>query len=843
MDRGSGTGNQHELHSEFKTETAVFGQYLSDEIPPMLAADAIERLTVAPSAVAVTIQTWVSNQYSGPNPLPVSDYLFHAAKKLHLLVEFELLDQERLRELLVSLYPMLLEICPEADRIGLATNLRTIGHEQSLMTSVVERVHRPMGSGAEGHRATAPGENPGASSATGTPPGGASTPAQPPEVTNRLAEGLERLNVLLDRIDVPISGPREAAQDPNQNQALLAEIVGELTASSTSEVQLHNQLSLVGNLGIGGSGSELLQLLSRSLPDWVQPTGGDTVAAPVKTMERVVGLASTSGETRERYFEFVDVAVREFNSGALGRAATLFRSAEQMIESGEVDASVARGVKGQIYSRIDQEMLRKELESEENSRALRHVLAFFPQVAVGELLLELEVEQQRDRRRFIISMLRAHGPTARLASLDALADSKAGRRSLPWYVERNLIHLLRSVPRTEGEEVSATEIEVLTHYSQIEGEFAVVRETLRLLGTTPGSKAEALSAARVGETEQALLGTRETRQSVEDLQSLLDQLLRDLGRRTTPTAWRCVVGHALKRKPALGQTLKRITELGRHSLKDEPAVLDPLLDCLRSDLPLKLFSVTVAGKNRIDNVKRLISALSGTDTPPVRELFTEIADRFHGKELAGVAERALRRLASDEDPSDLDDPLPTLAGDIGLFGLPNLLQNLSDSNLTGELIIRCENDGPTATVHLVEGQLSDASFDTLEGETALYQLLERPLEGQFSFMSRRTGESKDGMDLVSILLEGMRRYDELTRAEALVPDEARLSGTGLKPTLPSPQVDRQLAKAVWEAVNKGVKALECERVADVDCYQVRTLLSHWLGQGALKPVTTSSEQQ
>ena len=88
------------------------------------------------------------------------------------------------------------------------------------------------------------------------------------------------------------------------------------------------------------------------------------------------------------------------------------------------------------------------------------------------------------------------------------------------------------------------EHEVLAHYSKIDGEIAVVRETVRLLGETPGSKAEAISISRVGEVERALLGTRETQHGLEDLLSLLDQLARDLGRRTSATAWRCVVAHS-----------------------------------------------------------------------------------------------------------------------------------------------------------------------------------------------------------------------------------------------------------------------------------------------------------
>ncbi len=839
MDRNIGEEQQDVAGYELEGEVVTFARYLSDEVPPMLVAEAIGRLMAAPKVVAATIQTWVGNQYSGPNPLPVQDYLFHAVKKLHLLAEFELVDKEQLQPLLVSLYPILLEFCPESDRVDLAKSLQAIGHEKSLLSSPVEVVHRPTGSGAERRSAVARAENKPASSASGARAGSSGVASGQPEDTSRLADGLERLNLLLDRFELPAAGPAGSGRGADKTQTLLTEIVGELTASSKSEMQFRSQLELLGTLGIKSSGFELLQLLSRSLPDWVEPMGGENVPAPVKTMQRVVGLASTSGETRKRFFEFVDVAVKEFNSGALGRAATLLRSAEQMVVRNEVDGSIARNVKGQIYSRLDQEILRRELESEHNYRALRHVLAFFPQVSVEELLLELEVEQKRDRRRFLFSLLRAHGPPARLAALDGLTRSMSGRRRLSWYVERNLISLLRTVSRAEGEEVTATEVEVIAHYSELAGELPVVREAARLLGATPGPRAEAISIARVGETEQTLLGLRESQHDAEELQGLLDQLVRDLGKRTTPAAWRCVVGHALKRKPALGDTTRRIVELGRHNLADEPEVLDPILDSLGNELPLKVFNVTVAGKRRIMNVKRLIAALAGTDSSAVRQLLSEIANQFRGQELAIAAERALDRVVSDDGPSGLDEERPTLAGDIGLFGLPNLLQNLADSKLTGELTVQSQTEDGTATVRLVEGRLNGATYGRLEDQRALYQLLQRPMEGHFVFTTRKVEEVENSMDLVSLLLEGMRRYDELARDEALVPDETRLEPTGLKPSLPSPEIDRDLAKSVWEKARQGVAALECEQVANVDSFEVRTLLAHWVSQGALKPVSSA----
>ena len=80
-------------------------RYLSDEVAPMMVTDSIEvLLRCHPKVAAEEIHGWLSNQTTGPaSDAPVSDCLFHAMKKLHLMAEFNLIEEELLDRYLSAL--------------------------------------------------------------------------------------------------------------------------------------------------------------------------------------------------------------------------------------------------------------------------------------------------------------------------------------------------------------------------------------------------------------------------------------------------------------------------------------------------------------------------------------------------------------------------------------------------------------------------------------------------------------------------------------------------------------------------------------------------------------------
>src|SRR5205823_14050953 len=88
-------------------------------------------------------------------------------------------------------------------------------------------------------------------------------------------------------------------------------------------------------------------------------------------------------------------------------------------------------------------------------------------------------------------------------------------------------------------------------------------------------------------------------------------------------------------------------------------------------------------------------------------------------------------------------------------------------------------------------------------------------------------------DILGLILEGMRRNDELQRLSALVPDDMTLAKTNFKPTTHEEEDDPVLAREVWIKASSGASIAECERQLATDSFRVRRLVAHWLERGAL----------
>jgi hypothetical protein len=86
-----------------------------------------------------------------------------------------------------------------------------------------------------------------------------------------------------------------------------------------------------------------------------------------------------------------------------------------------------------------------------------------------------------------------------------------------------------------------------------------------------------------------------------------------------------------------------------------------------------------------------------------------------------------------------------------------------------------------------------------------------------------------------LILEGMRRFDELQQAEALVPEDIGLIHSGVKPSRPERETDREFLRDLWRLVTGGATAGECETRLAVDSYRVRCAIAHWCEEGALQP--------
>jgi hypothetical protein len=838
----------------------LIARYLSDEIAPMIFLDAVDDLLEAPPpVVGLAVRGWLVSQLRGAPGVAISDYLYHAVKKLHLLGELELVPAPELAAFLRGVFPEILKICPDQERAALVQNLEHIGSSETSLASRVEVLHRPAGgtgsSAGTSHPGAGAGGSGGGQPAAGGPAGGAAagapmyvpvagaasgtaTGAGVPQGTVALpisvVEGLGRLNLLLDRFDqTPPAGTARIT-----DAGLLAGIATEMAAVSHDGAELDGRLLRLQELGGSQIGTSVLRLLGRSLPDWAPPPGEIQPFGAVRAMQKIINLAQENEETQRRFSELVSAAVEQFNEGALGRSVTMLDLAQRMVDDEDVDATIVKAVVGQVYPNLDHVQLRAMADSEEKHPLLRRVMGFFPQLGPEELLLELEVEPKRDRRRTLISLLTVHGTTARTTVFAALRDGISGARQFPWHFERNLLYLLRSIPRSVDEPLDA-EIDVLVHLSDPGGPLAVVREALAGLSQISHDRVDTTLAARMSELEDALTGARELPHKEEELRGLLDSIVVALARTPTAAARRAVVSHGLKRRGVLGDTLGRLARLGTQNLSDDPQLVERLLAAVRAELPTKVFGFTVTTPRRAQAIDHLIQALAGTDTPAVRQLLTDLAGRFAGQPFAEPAARTLAQLGTAVQEEER--PTASLSGDLKLFGLPNLLQNLSDSQVSGVLTLFDDDGGVSASMVIDRGALRDARAGALVGDTALYQLLERPGTGRFVFVNRtdfpqRAAEESMADSVTAILLEGMRRYDELARAAAVVPDHARYRPTGRKPSPIAEEGDPDLVRSVWLQAAEGRTPTESETSLAVDSFRIRRLYEQWLAEGALEPV-------
>ena len=114
-------------------------RYLSDQLAPMMVADAVELLLrCPPQLVANEIQGWVDAQFRAPDPgLTVSDCVYHAMKKLHLMAEFDLIEKQMLEAYMEGLGEIVVGLCPEGDRDFLRDNLHRLGQIEDATASPV----------------------------------------------------------------------------------------------------------------------------------------------------------------------------------------------------------------------------------------------------------------------------------------------------------------------------------------------------------------------------------------------------------------------------------------------------------------------------------------------------------------------------------------------------------------------------------------------------------------------------------------------------------------------------------------------------------------------------------
>ena len=377
-------------------------------------------------------------------------------------------------------------------------------------------------------------------------------------------------------------------------------------------------------------------------------------------------------------------------------------------------------------------------------------------------------------------------------------------------------------------------------YSTLAEHPSFQKEAFQHLSQLPDDLGVPILIKRLAEAEAALKGNQPPPLPQPEMWKILNALAAALARSGSAAARRALLDHALTPQPRNGDSLARLRELAATDLAADREALARLLGALRDFEPRKVLGFVV-GRNE-EALSHVVRALASTTAPEARQALAELAARYPDRDFGQLAAEA-PEIAAGEPAAGGEETAPSiaveprrvaLAGDLEVFGLPGLLQSLQQSEATGTLVLRDPRGQPFAEMTLARGRLAGCRAGRLTDKAAFYQVFELPVPGTFEFTRSEPATSGgQELDLMGLLMEAMRRYDELQRARAVVPDDAYLHAGEARPTAPSGESEGELVRQVWMGARGGAYARQCEEGAPVDAYRVRALLVYWLEEGLL----------
>ena len=439
---------QQPLDPDVKEALLELQRYLSDSLAPLMVADSINLLLDHPAILAATeVQAWTIAQFRGRGQnVPIADYLYHAVEKIHAMGQYELVPRDPLRRYLDDLASNLLAFCPPADREILRQNLGRLGQAESVLAAPVEMLHR------QGTNVTVSPCRRSRLRRTRDPR------LRPPRsrtcATSRCSSSASGRSTAADRRGCrghagaappfPVAGTVPGAtgavpygaliQSPRE--ALVAQILAVAAIASRSEGELGAALERLRAAGVDVPSGEVIRTLGRSIPPWplslpsepVEQALSSARASATQAIRRVVTLPQDQEEVGKRFHEMVAAAVEQLNQGSLTRASRMFDVAEKLVVEKKITPLSLDSARRKAQEAVDLERVRSLGEDARNQQALARILSFFPGLSVASLIKELRVEEKRERRRLLLSLLEIHGPEARAAALDLLRELAAAAR-------------------------------------------------------------------------------------------------------------------------------------------------------------------------------------------------------------------------------------------------------------------------------------------------------------------------------------------------------------------------------------------------------------------------------
>jgi len=795
---------------ELQSALVDIQRYLLDQIPPLTASEAVAMLITQPPEVLMReIRTWAVEQ-SRLQTASMSDFLFHALRKVHLVSALRLIDRASVDAYLNAVIPLALEACPPDERDLLRTNLITLRDSRSINVSAV-------------HIARSDG-------------GAMVKPS--PAITDDVVRSARRLSLVVERLSQRIAaGPQLGPEQNIQN----AQLMTMAAASATSERELEEYIRKLQPYTGESDPDKLFKVLADGVPNWeiALPTSAKR-SAPIEAMHRIITLTPSAIGTAKRFRELMAEAIAQFNSGALAAAVAMLELADIIVVEKKLDPNVVDRVRSDSVESISSEQLRRYAENKTKHVLLRKALGFFPTLTRQSLLQELRGEARPERRRALLGLLEAYGSAGRMAALADLETELARPvAEIDTYYFRNLIYLLHRIPR-ESEEGVEKELELLGRSTARGQNIYVIKEAVIPLGQIKTEASVKLLVTRLAEFEAVLVRKDTSLYPIDEMQKVVDRIVSALARIATPAALLAIARHGMKPNPLLGDTRARLAALSQHDLSFDEDTVNILVKTIREDLPSKILGRVVTNRPQ---PLRLIEALSSTRSEVVEKLFADIVEKFGDHDIGRVAAAALGNLAALGKATSRDGALATLTGDLQFFALPSLMQSLAETQATGIVTLSSKQGTTAGKLLFFNGKFVDAQTGHLRGVDAIYQLLERPVVGMFAFVPQPPLSVKtktEPMDIMGLLFEGIRRHDELRQASILVPDDLTLQATAVKPTPDPEENDPSIIREVWVKASGGTRIGEWEAHVSADAYRIRRLVMRWLEEGALQPLIVSS---
>src|SRR6266545_2523338 len=640
--------------------------YLSDILPPLVVADAFKVLLKCPTSLTAShIQKWTAGQFRAGSPIKLSDYIFYAVKKVFLIGEFRLVPRGPFEPFLEELKSLVLAFAPEAEREELRAHLERIAESKGALTASVDALIRQM---------------------QGVPQ---MATAAPVVLSPEDLRGLRHFSLLLERLGRQI--PDAGIPEPGGSPDLLAAVLAAAVRSSHDPQELERNLERLREIGLETETKSIFRTLANSLPGWVPPE-----PPPAATTEG-------AGESA------ADPSVpTPPESGAV-------EAMHRIVRENSVDTATVEAVRSKGDEALDLERLRRFSDAQRYHPLLRRFLSFFTATSPKGLLNELLREMKRERRKLILQLLEVHGPPARKEALDRL-QSVFGQAEgdEKWYYRRNLLYLLRRIPPARADGPTEEELNTAVRHAVLRFPAPLVKEAVATLGQMKHERAESTLLTLLDDLEKMLLKPGDASYDRRETRLLLDRVVAALARFGTARARRAVVDHGLKKKGELGDTVARLSELAGQDLSGDAEVVERLLAALKASSPHKVLGIVVHPNDL--HAKHIIDALSTTPSAPVRQAFEGLARRFPNLETGIAAASALASL--DGAARIREAPYDTRSGELELFGLPALVQNLAESGLSGSLTLKDAGGEILGDVVLSGGKMKSCEARGLKREEA-----------------------------------------------------------------------------------------------------------------------------